>query len=135
MAFSCDENVRSRNGIKIFEEASCGSDLYSYLAQGLAILNRIEISNFREHLKPNINHDTDIIFVEWKVLKRRDITNICRMFANTVSGMSFIPSSIEQGEAIETIQNICAFHGLRGDCDRDDGLFILTDENFSMLKI
>ena len=56
------------------------------------------------------------------------------MFANTVSGWQFIASSLEEKDAIETIRNICTFHGLRGDGKLDDGLWILTDEKSIMLK-
>ena len=51
------------------DEASCGTDLYSYLAQGRAVLNGSEVNNFREHLKTYNNHHTDVVFIEWKVLK------------------------------------------------------------------
>ena len=134
MARFCSENVQSRNGIKITDEASCGTDLYSYLAHGRAILNGMEASNFQNHLKDNNEHHTVVVYIEWRVLKRRDIINICRMFANTVTGLPFIASSMEENEAIDTIRNISTFHGLSCDRKLNDGFLILTDEKSVMLK-
>ena len=133
MAFSADD-IKSKNGIKICEEAATGMDHSPYLAQGPAIINGWELKNFKEHLEANMDHETFLIFVDWSVLKRRDVINICRMFSNTIEGAPFIAHSIDKNEAIEIIQRITAFHGLHAEGNLTDGLIVLTDEKSVMFK-
>ena len=90
-------------------------DNSTYLAQERAIINGWELRNFKEHLETNMDHETFLIFVDWSVLKRRDVINICRMFTNTIDGAPFIAYSKLKDEAIEIIRRITNFHGLHAE--------------------
>ena len=125
---------RSKNGIKICDEASVGEDNCSYLVQGRAVLNGFEIMNFKNHLEEHMDHETFLIFVSWESLLRRDVVHVCNMFCNTIQDAKFVGSLMIKDKAIEIIQDIANFHGLTAEGKVKDGFIILTDEKSVLLK-